>query len=128
MIVELGTAPAIFDVDVKHVGEHTVVSVAGELDLYTAPTLRNRLLEQSQAGHHTIIVDLSQLEFTDSSGLGVLIGAYKRALGHYGAVCVLEAPDRVVKMLRITGLVPKVFRLFTDLQEALDYLDELPGR
>lgn len=127
--LDLGTdAPSLFfDVDVQPMGGHVVVSVTGELDVCTTPRLRARLIEQAEAGRHTIVLDLARLQFTDSSGLGVMIGAFKRARPHGGAVCLLSPPAHVVKMLRMTGLTPKVFHLFTDLQAALDYLDTVAG-
>jgi anti-sigma B factor antagonist len=129
MTMNLTTSPRTegpLDLVVQPMGEHVVLSVSGELDAYSAETLRRQLVELDQAGHHTLVVDLASLEFIDSSGLGVLVGAYKRTRPHSGAVCLLSPSDRIAKMLRITGL-DRVFPVHTDLQAALDHLNGLGG-
>lgn len=124
--MELDTNPLI-DVDARDVGSHTVVAVTGELDAYTSERFRRTMLEQSQAGRHTIVVDLSGLSFTDSSGLGVLVGAFKRAKARGGAVCLLSPSDQLVKLLTMTGLT-RIFPIFEQLQDALDLLDTMRVR
>ena len=56
-------------------GTRTVIAVAGEIDVYTAPNLRERLNELVAAGHYDLIVDMEKVEFLDSTGLGVLVGS-----------------------------------------------------
>ena len=70
------------------------------------------------------VLDMAEVPFIDSSGLGVLVGAYKRARTHRGCVCLLNPDARLTKLLSVTGL-SKVFHTFDDLQEALDYLNDL---
>ena len=102
----------------------TVVEVNGELDLFSAPLLRDALTRLSDDGQHYLVAELSGLKFLDSSGLGVLVGATKRATAGGGALCVAGASDRVVKVLRITGLM-RVMPAFPGLQEAFAWLDEV---
>ena len=69
-------------------GDWTVLSVKGEVDLYTAPRLKERLAELTGKGRTNLAVDLQGVEFMDSTGLGVLIGALKAVQGgrrHPGA-------------------------------------------
>jgi anti-sigma B factor antagonist len=81
-----------------------VVEVTGELDLHTAPQLRERLSELTAEGHDRVLLDCSKLTFMDSTGLGVLVGHLKRTRerGHKLALAGLRAP--VMKILTITGL------------------------
>lgn len=123
----LNTNPQILDVDAKTMGKHVVVTVEGELDVYSGPKLRDLLMQQSRDGHHTLVIDLSGLEFTDSSGLGIFVGAFKRAKAHSGTVCLLSPSEHLTKILKMTGLT-HVFRIFTDLQDAIDLLDTLQPR
>jgi anti-sigma B factor antagonist len=81
-----------------------LVTVTGEIDIYTAPRFRDELLAAIEDGAAEICIDLAGIEFMDSTGLTVLISAAKR-LNASGGRLVLAAPSRpVVKLLAITGL------------------------
>ena len=102
----------------RTVAEHTVLEVGGEVDVYTAPRLRERLVELVDSGARNVIVDLGGVEFLDSTGLGVLVGAMKRlrvANGRFGLVCSKEP---LLKIFRITGLA-KVFVIHDSAEAAL---------
>ena len=101
-----------------------VVEVDGELDLFSASVLRDALTRLSDDDQHYVVVELSRLKFMDSSGLGVLIGAAKRAAAGGGALCVAGASDRVVKVLRVTGLM-RVMPAFPALEDAFAWLDRV---
>ena len=99
-------------------GDHTVVSLGGEIDVYTAPFVRERLDEAVHEGRTNLIVDLTGVRFLDSTGLGVLVGRLKltRSLG--GSLRLVGTDDRVLKVFSITGL-DKVFEMHETLDEAL---------
>jgi anti-sigma B factor antagonist len=99
-------------------GEHTVISVGGEIDVYTAPSLRERLNELVASGHYDLIVDMEGVEFLDSTGLGVLVGGLKRVRSHEGTLRLVCAQEKILKVFRITGLT-KVFPIHPTLAEAL---------
>jgi anti-sigma B factor antagonist len=101
---------------VHSVGQHTVISVGGEVDVYTAPTLREAILEQTSAGNNHLVVDLSGVEFLDSTGLGVLVGALKRIRDNDGTLVLAAAPERILKVFRVTGLT-KVFTVVDTVEE-----------
>jgi anti-sigma B factor antagonist len=83
------------------------VVVGGELDLATAPALRDRLLAVIDAGATGITLDMRDVSFVDSSGLGVLVGAHKRLREATGGSLTIVGPqDAVRKVLDITGLSP----------------------
>ena len=105
----------------------TVVELTGELDLFTAPLLRDVLLGVSSDGKYFLAVELSGLAFLDSSGLGVLIGAAKRANAGGGGLCLVGARESVLRVLRITGLT-RVMPAFQTLEEAFGWLDRLRAR
>jgi len=100
---------------------NAVLVVDGELDVYTCDRLRAELLALTAAGHHRIALDLSALDFCDSSGLGVLVGAVKRARDHGGGLTLFGASEQFLRVLRITGLV-KVMPPFEQRAEALGWL------
>ncbi len=97
----------------------TVVTVDGEIDCYTSPALREQLLTLIRAGHHHLVLDLDQVEFLDSTGLGVLVGMLKRVRNHDGTLDLVCSQDRILKIFRITGL-HHVFPIHPDLAAAPD--------
>jgi anti-sigma B factor antagonist len=101
----------------RTVDEHTVLEVGGEVDVYTAPRLRERLVELVDAGARNVVVDLGRVDFLDSTGLGVLVGALKRlraADGTFGLVCSKEP---LLKIFRITAL-DQVFPIYPSIEAA----------
>lgn len=99
-------------------GDRTVVSVAGEIDVYTAPKLREQIVALVDEGHYHLIVDMSGVEFLDSTGLGVLVGGLKRVRAHDGSLSLVCNEERILKIFRITGLT-KVFPIHSTVDEAV---------
>jgi anti-sigma B factor antagonist len=99
-------------------GARTVISVSGEVDVYTAPSLRERLNELVASGHYDLVVDLEGVDFLDSTGLGVLVGGLKRVRSHDGTLGLVCSQEKILKVFRITGLT-KVFPIHPTLDEAL---------
>ena len=93
-----------FDVSAEVADGVATVSVRGEVDVYTAPQLRERLYAVVGDGASRVVLDLSAMTFIDSTGLGVVVGALKR-LRESGGDLVLRSPSRSTrKVLEITGL------------------------
>jgi anti-sigma B factor antagonist len=104
--------------DVSKVGDHAVVEVKGEIDVYTAPKLREKLIELVSEGSHNVVVNLEGVDFLDSTGLGVLVGGLKRVRAHDGSLRLVCTQERILKIFRITGLT-KVFPIHTSVDEAV---------
>jgi anti-sigma B factor antagonist len=96
----------------------TVVTVGGEIDVYTAPKLRDKITELVAAGVYDIVIDMGGVEFLDSTGLGVLVGGLKKVRAHDGTLQLVCSQDRLLKIFRITGLA-KVFVIHESADEAL---------
>ncbi len=108
-------------------GRAAVVQADGDIDVFTAPLLRERLAELIRAGHHHLVVDMESVTFLDSTGLGVLVGARRKVHAHEGSVRVICTHERIIKIFRITGLTG-VFPIHTSLDEAIATLrEEIPG-
>ena len=103
-------------------GSRTVISVTGEIDVYTAPNLRERLNELVADGHYDLVVDMAGVDFLDSTGLGVLVGGLKRVRAHEGSLRLVCTQERILKIFRITGLT-KVFPIHTSVEEAVAATD-----
>jgi len=108
--------------DVSEHGATTVLSVRGEVDVYTAPRLREKLVELVSQGKHTIVIDLEAVDFLDSTGLGVLVGGLKRARSHEGELSLVCTQHRILKVFEITGLT-RVFAIHDSVDGAVAAAD-----
>jgi anti-sigma B factor antagonist len=96
-----------------------VVAVHGELDLKGGPSLREALVAAIGEDHgRRIVVDLDGVDFIDSAGLGVLLGALKRARSNNGELVLVATGRNVLRVLELTGLV-RVFDIHAGRREAL---------
>lgn len=106
------------DQDVR--GGVDVLVVHGDVDLYSAPTLRQTLLDLIGEDRHDVVVDLSKVPFIDSLGLGVLVGGQRRARSHGGDLRLAGPTDLTTRVLRATGLT-SAFHIHRDVAEALEH-------
>jgi anti-sigma B factor antagonist len=95
-----------------------LIVLKGEVDIYTAPRFKEDLLALIDEGVTDILVDLTQVEFIDSTALGVLIGGVKRLHPLDGHLLLIAGPRPVLKILAITGL-DQVFSIYPDRERAL---------
>lgn len=98
-------------------GAVTVVAVTGDVDMSTAPQLEQRLTELADGGAHSLVVDLSGVEFLDSSALGVLVGVHKRLAADHGAIKLVCGHPRIERIFAITRLT-EVLPIFETVAEA----------
>ena len=99
-------------------GKAHVVAVSGEVDLFTAPEFKQRVMAPIAAGVDRVVVDLTETTFIDSSSLGALIGAHRRLKSRGGRLIVACATEPIVKTFRITGL-DSVFTIVDSPEAAL---------
>ncbi len=95
-----------------------VVDVGGEIDIYTAPRLRDLLLDLVSKNSYQLIVNLEKVGFLDSTGLGVLVGGLNRVRAHDGSLDLVCTQERILKIFRITGLT-KVFGIYQTVDQAI---------
>lgn len=103
----------------RDVGDRTVVEVGGEIDVYTASVLRERLVSLVDAGRTDLIIDLTPVKFMDSTGLGVLVGLLKKVRGQDGRLALVIDSERLLKVFRITALT-QVFTIHETVASALE--------
>jgi anti-sigma B factor antagonist len=94
-----------------------VLAVKGEVDLYTSPQLKDKVTEMIEQGQSRLVIDLADVGFMDSSGLGVLVTALKRARERDGSLALVCPEGSVHKVLTITGL-DRVFPIHQSVTEA----------
>jgi len=93
-----------FTVEEHNHGSAWVVAVTGELDLRTSPELEERLARVWSTGAELVILDLRQIEFMDSTGLRVLLGAHQRAQESGRRFALVRGADQVERVLTLTGV------------------------
>ena len=94
-----------------------VVEMEGEVDVYTAPQLKQQLLSLLEAGNSHMVVDLTRVEYLDSTALGVLIGGLKRVRERDGNLPLICPSPRIRRVFEITGL-DKIFDIYNSEGEA----------
>ena len=95
-----------------------MVEVSGEVDVYTAPRLREAVVSAIDSGSLRLVVDVDKVEFLDSTGVGVLVGALKKVRSGGGTLDIVCTQPRLLKIFEITGL-DKVFGLHTTVDDAV---------
>jgi anti-sigma B factor antagonist len=106
------------DIRVTDHGDRTVVSVGGEVDAYTAPTLETALGEVIPTRSVNVVVDLSDVTFLDSTGLGVLVSGLNRTEAHGGSYALVVTNHRVLRIFELSSLT-QLFQLHDSLEAAL---------
>lgn len=106
-----------FGLDVEEREGCAVLGVKGEVDLANASDLRERLFELVSDGHRRIVVDFTETEFLDSTGLGALVAGLKRLRAHEGEMRLVCTNVRVRKVFEITH-IDRVLPLYETVDEA----------
>ncbi len=108
-------------IETERIGSNLLVAINGELDLETSPDFRNIVEEQldnCQNIRH-LILDLQKVNFIDSSGLGVILGRFKRLSQQGGRLSAINVSDQVKRIFELSGLL-KIMNIYPDLRQALD--------
>src|SRR2546421_2267850 len=113
-----------FDIKTEDLGDGiSLISLAGEVDLYTAPEFKQQLLEVIGQGAKTVLVDLTDTTFIDSTTLGVLVGGVKRLRPNGGQLALVCDDRNITKIFEITGL-DRVFTIYPTREDAIAKLGD----
>jgi anti-sigma B factor antagonist len=108
-----------FDITTEQLADDAyVISLSGEVDLYTAPEFKQQLLDVIGKGARDVVVDFSNTTFIDSTTLGVLVGGVKRLRANDGQLSLVCSDRNITKIFEITGL-DKVFTIYPTREEAV---------
>jgi anti-sigma B factor antagonist len=111
-----------FDIKTEQLSSETyVISLSGEVDLYTAPEFKQQLLEVIGQGGKEVVVDFTNTTFIDSTTLGVLVGGIKRLRTNEGRLSLVCSDRNITKIFEITGL-DKVFEIYATRDDAVSAL------
>ena len=100
------------------IGDCAVILVTGQVDVYTAPMLREQIRELAAKGAVHLIADLGHVDFLDSTGLGVLVGGLKQIREVDGSLALSITAPRLLRIFQITGLT-KVLSVRRSVTEAI---------
>lgn len=104
-------------VETREAAGWAVIDVGGEVDVFTAPKLRERIIGLLGDGKTRIVINLEKVAFMDSTGLGVLVGALKRVKERDGELALAGAQGTVQRVLGVTGL-DAVFSMHSSVADA----------
>jgi anti-sigma B factor antagonist len=97
-------------------GDFMVISLEGEVDVYSASMLREEIINQVDAGEYNVVINLGKVAFLDSTGLGVLVGGLKRVKTHDGQLGIICNQEKILRIFRITGM-DKIFPIYSGVEE-----------
>ncbi|WP_329791601.1 STAS domain-containing protein [Lentzea sp. DG1S-22] len=94
-----------FHLDVRHTGAgHALIVISGELDPVTAPRLREQGMSLLAEGFPNLLLEMSEVDFCDSSGLSVVIALWQQAHASGGSLALAAVPARLSRLLRMTAM------------------------
>jgi anti-sigma B factor antagonist len=105
-------------VDTELKGETAVLHLRGEADLDSVPVLRDAMIGAVDQGAKNLVIDLSGLQFIDSTGLGTIVGGLRRVKERNGSFSIVATRNDFLKILKITGL-DTIIPIFPTVEEAL---------
>ena len=103
----------------RAINDHTsLIDLEGEVDVYTAPQLKQQIIALLDGGVKHLVVNLSAVDYLDSTALGVLIGGLKRLRERNGTLDLICPNQRIKRIFEITGL-DRIFEIFATEEAAL---------
>ena len=104
--------------DVERTDGYTVLSATGYLDVSTSPRLREKIHSVAEEAPSVLLIDLGEIEFIDSSALGVVLNGWKLMQAAGGVLAVVSPQPRITRVFEITALHLSV-QLFPSVDEAV---------
>jgi len=100
--------------------EKLIVHMKGELDHHSAEEVRNIIDDRlDRSSIIKLIMDFSEVSFMDSSGIGVVIGRYKKLSSKQGSICITNVSDTVKRVFELSGMF-KIIHIYDDVQKAIE--------
>jgi anti-sigma B factor antagonist len=106
--------------------EPPIIELEGEVDVYTAPQLKQQMISLLESGAKELVVDLTKVDYLDSTALGVLIGGLKRMRERDGNMVLVCPSPRIRRVFEITGL-DKIFEIFNTPEDATESMGKETG-
>lgn len=108
--------------ELKRIGNVIVIKISGEFDLQAADYCRQEIDQKIRIeGVNDLLFDLEKVTFIDSSGLGVILGRYRKARENNGRVAISNASSRILKILELSGIT-RLIPVYPTTSQALSFL------
>jgi len=104
------------DIEFRDYGEHKIIDVSGEVDLYNVSELKKALFSITDGKHSSIIVDMKNVNYMDSSGIGALVAGQKKMKAHNGKFALMNIHEDVLNILKLATL-DKFFKIYESEDE-----------
>lgn len=109
-------------VEFENIKDNLIITLTGELDHHSAEEVRIKIDDKIEmASTRKIIIDFANVNFMDSSGIGVIIGRYKKITMKKGTICIANARGSVERIFQLSGLF-KIIKSYKTLEEALNII------
>ena len=99
------------EIDFKDLGDHKIIQVSGEVDLYNVSELKKALFSVTDGSHQSVVVDMKNVNYMDSSGIGALVAGQKKMKAHNGHFALVNIHDDVLNILKLATL-DKFFKIY----------------
>lgn len=106
------------DIEFRDHGEHKVVEVSGEVDLYNVSELKKALFSVTDGSNPSVIVDMKNVNYMDSSGIGALVAGQKKMKAHSGKFALMNIHEDVLNILKLATL-DKFFTIYEDEEDLI---------
>ncbi len=106
------------DISFRDMGEHKIIQVSGEVDLYNVSELKKALFSLTDGQHPSVIVDMKNVNYMDSSGIGALVAGQKKMKAHNGKFALMNIHDDVLNILRLATL-DRFFKIYDSENEVV---------
>lgn len=106
------------EIDYKNIGEHKVIQVTGEVDLYNVSELKKALFSITDGSCRSVIVDMKNVNYMDSSGIGALVAGKKKMRAHNGSFALMNIHEDVLNILKLATL-DRFFRIYETEDEII---------
>ena len=105
-------------IEFRDIGEHKIIDVSGEVDLYNVSELKKALFSVTEGQHLSVVVDMKKVNYMDSSGIGALVAGMKKMKAHSGKFALMNIHDDVLNILKLATL-DKFFTIYDSEDELL---------
>ncbi|OHD63857.1 MAG: hypothetical protein A2176_12140 [Spirochaetes bacterium RBG_13_51_14] len=106
------------EIEFRDIGDHKVIQVSGEVDLYNVSELKKALFSITDGRHFSVIVDMKNVNYMDSSGIGALVAGQKKMRAHNGRFALMNIHEDVLNILKLATL-DKFFKIYDTEDEIL---------
>ncbi len=106
------------EIEFNEIGEHKIIAVSGEVDLYNVSELKKALFSITDGSNRSVVVNMKNVNYMDSSGIGALVAGQKKMNAHNGKFGLLNIHDDVLNILKLATL-DRFFKIYEDESELI---------